>query len=393
MKLKTLLVTILMLTSAAQAAPLNLEQATTRIKGEFSNSGSDYRENVSGGRIIGFVPGWKTPPSATALGNAGYTHVIVAFGVFSKTNPGAIVSAFNTVTKEYIQSLHQEGIKVLLSIGGASSMIPDSDVDFDAVLKLTTPDVFKKNWLDSLFDSKEGLITSLGFDGIDIDIEYGINAGGSFNAPKGNDIPVLADIINTIHKDHPDLLISYTPQVDNISATSGFDRAWGNYAYLIMQTHDALSWVGIQLYNTGCALGIDLTCYDVNKLNSPDFSVAMAVDLLANWPAKVNGRNTGFQPYISYLKPSQVVLGYPAIDASGISDGAPATPTSTIKRAVECLKTGMVGPTSCQTYIPPKETLGNIGGVFNWEVTYDQNNDFKFATDLKSCVINGNCKP
>ncbi|STX29080.1 chitinase [Legionella beliardensis] len=341
--------------------------------------------NTANGRIITYIPGWKTPPSAQALANAGYTHAMIAFGVFSTTNPGAIVPAFDMVTKEYIQSLHTAGIKVILSLGGALTSIPNTSVDFHQVLSAaSSPDAFKQTFINSL----NGLITQYGFDGFDIDIEHGINAGGTFSQPQG-DIAVLASIINTMYQQNSALLITLTPQVANIAATSGFDQTWGNYAALIMQTHQSLAWVGIQVYNTGCAYGIDLVCY-ADLANSPNLSVAMATDLLENWPATINGRATGFQPYISYLKPSQVVLGYPAPNASGASDGLPAKPTNIIKRALECLKTAVKSPTSCDTYAPPR-AYGAIGGVFNWEVTYDQNNNFKFATDLKNCVLNGNC--
>jgi chitinase len=341
---------------------------------------------TGGGRIIGYVPGWKTPPTAQALANAGYTHVMIAFGVFSTTTPGVIIPAFDTVTKEYVQSLHQAGIKVILSLGGASSSVANTTVDFHQVLsRASSPDVFKQTFINSL----NGLITQYGFDGFDIDIEQGFNAGGTFIQPQG-DIAVLASIINSIHSQNPNLLITLAPQVANISATSGFDQTWGNYASLIMQTHDSLTWVGIQLYNTGCAFGIDQVCYGSDPVTNPDFTVAMATDLLANWPATVNGRATGFQSYVSYLKPSQLVIGYPAPNASGVSDGSPVTPVATIKRALQCLKTAVVSSTSCGSYVPPK-AYGAIGGVFNWEVTYDQNNGFKFATDLKNCVINGLC--
>ncbi|MGQ3887716.1 glycosyl hydrolase family 18 protein [Legionella sp. CNM-1927-20] len=338
------------------------------------------------GRLITYIPGWKTPPSAEALAAAGYTHAMIAFGVFSTTNPGVIVPAFNTITKDYIQSLHNAGIKAILSLGGALTSIPNTSVDFHQVLSAaSSPQTFQQTFINSL----NCLITQYNFDGFDIDIEHGINAGGTFSQPQG-DIAVLASIINTMYQQKPSLLITLTPQVANIAATSSFDQTWGNYASLIMQTHNSLAWVGIQLYNTGCAFGIDLVCYGPTPTSSPNFSVAMATDLLENWPATVNGRATGFQPYISHLKPSQVVIGYPAPNASGASDGSPVTPTSTIKRAIQCLKTATAGSTSCDTYIPPR-AYGMIGGVFNWEVTYDQNNNFRFATDLKNCVINGNC--
>lgn len=341
----------------------------------------------NGGRIITYVPGWKTPPTAQALAGAGYTHVMVAFGVFSTSSPGVITPAFNTVTKAYIDSLHQAGIKVLLSLGGASTSIAGTTVDFHQALTLaSSPDAFKQTFINSL----KGLITQYGFDGFDIDIEHGLNGGGTFTQPQG-DIAVLASIINTLYSQNPNLLITLTPQVANIAATSGFDGTWGNYAALTLQTHHALAWVGIQLYNTGCAYGINQVCYGPSPVSSPDFSVAMATDLLENWPAKLaDGRNTGFQPYITYLKPSQVVIGYPVPNASGASDGAPVTPTTTIRRALQCLKTAVASASSCGSYVPPK-AYGAIGGVFNWEATYDQNNSFKFAQDLKPCVLNGLC--
>lgn len=341
----------------------------------------------SAGRMIGYLPGWKTPPDPTALASAGYTHILVAFGVFSTSNPGQIVSAFDTVTKTYIQQLHSAGIKVLLSLGGAITSIANTSVDFHQVLSLaSSPTAFTNAFLQSLASFQ----ANYGFDGFDIDIEHGINAGGTFTTPTG-DIAALANIINTFHAQNPSALITLAPQVANISATSGFDATWGNYASLIMQTYSSLAWVGIQLYNAGCAYGIDKVCYDPNQTSSPNFSVAMATDLLANWPAKLaNGQISGFQPYISYLSPSQVVIGYPSPNASGASDGSPVTPTSTIKRAIQCLQTATASSSSCDTYVPPK-AYGLIGGVFNWEVTYDQDNNFQFAKSLKACALTGAC--
>ncbi|MGV3740077.1 MAG: glycosyl hydrolase family 18 protein, partial [Gammaproteobacteria bacterium] len=277
-----------------------------------------YAKSNSTGRVIGFLPGWKTPPPVQDLANAGYTHIMVAFGVFSTNTPGTIVSAFDTVTADYIAALHKANIKVLLSLGGASTSLPNTTVNFDQVVKAAaSPTAFKTSFINSL----QSLITQYGFDGFDIDIEQGLIPSGTFVAPTG-DLAVLADIINTMYQQNKNLLITLTPQVANISATSGFDQTWGNYASLIMRTYSSLAWVGIQLYNTGCAYGLDQICYNQTETANPDFSVAMAADLLENWPATLaNGRASGFQPYVSHLNPGQVVLGYPAPDASGNSDG------------------------------------------------------------------------
>lgn len=329
----------------------------------------------SGGRVMTYIPGWEQPPPATDLSNAGYTHVFIAFGVFSTKTPGTIVPAFDTVSKAYIDSLHAAGIKVLLSLGGASTSIAGTSINFHQVLQAAaSPSQFQTTFVQSL----EALITQYGFDGIDIDIESGLTGSGAFQSPTG-DVLVLANILNQLHADLPNLLISLTPQTANVSATSSFNATWGNYASLIMQTYQSLSWVQIQLYNSGCMYGIDHVCYDPNVTSSPNFSVAMATDLLENWPS-------GFQPYISHLRPDQVVLGYPAPNAQGQSDGTPVTPITTIKRAFQCLNNG----TGCDTYVPPRH-YGAIGGVFNWEVTYDQSNQYQFARGLKTCVSTGVC--
>lgn len=338
------------------------------------------------GRTIGYLPGWKTPPPAADLANAGYTHILVAFGVFSNNQAGVITPAFETVSQSYISSLKNVGIKVLLSLGGASTSLPDTTVDFHQVLSLaSSPTIFQHTFVQSV----KNLVTQYGFDGVDIDIEHGLGVDGTMSSPTG-DVAVLANIINQLHSELPNLLITLSPQTANISATSGFDQTWGNYAALIMKTHDALTWVGVQLYNSGCMFGIDQVCYDPNNVTSPDFSVAMAVDMLESWPAQINGQPTGFQPYIGSLRPDQVVLGYPSPNGQGDSDGRPVTPVNTIKRAIECLKTAIPSPTSCASYVPPK-AYGLIGGVFNWEVTYDMQNQFRFAKDLKTCVTTGIC--
>jgi chitinase len=307
---------------------------------------------------------------------------LVAFGVFSTINPGTIVSAFSTVTATYIVQLHAVGIKVILSLGGASTSISSTTVSFQQVRLAAGSDaVFQSAFIASV----QNFISQYGFDGIDIDIESGLIPAGTF-ADSTGDILVLSNIINQLKSTNPSLLITLAPQAANTSPNGGFNSIFGNYASLILKTASSLTWVGIQLYNTGCCYGLDKVCYSIDAAN-PDFSVAMAAGLLENWPSVgPTGLVTGFQPYVSPLTADQVVLGYPCVNGGGSSDGWPATPTSTIKRAIQCLRTG----TNCNTYKPPR-LYPTIGGVFEWSVNYDQLNNYKFATDLVPCVVNGNC--
>ncbi len=360
---------------------------------------SDNAENSSG-RIIGYLYGWETPPSAEAIAQAGYTHILIAFGLFSTTTPGNIniqaISGFDLTS--YVQSLHQNGLKVLLSIGGASTNIPNTTVNFDdAVHAASTPQVFVNNFISSM----NQLVSTYGFDGFDFDIESGLNAATSFTNPSQGcsldtysstcDIYYLTSIINGFHSLYPSVYLTLAPQIANIAATGSFSSVWGNYASLIMQVYASLEWAAFQNYNSGCAYGIDLVCYPTtgSLTSTADPAVAFATDLLANWPATTSsGQVTGFLPYISYLKPSQVVIGYVVTNNNGQTDGDPSVSPylSVVKNAIQCLRTGQ----QCDTYTPPT-TYPGIGGVFDWTVNYDATVNYQFAKTLYPCVVGGNC--
>ena len=368
-------------------------QNVTCSGGTFTPSGTNWSVQASkpSGRMIGYLYGWQTPPSATAIAAAGYTHVLIAFGLFSTSSSGTInidaISGFNLAT--YIQSLHTSGLKVLLSIGGASTNIPNTTVDFDsAISQATSPNAFENTFINNMIALKN----TYGFDGFDFDIESGLNSANSFaDASSGCsnstyssacDIFYLATIINNFHAQSPSSMITLAPQIANMAATAAFSPIWGNYASLIMQTHASLAWVGFQNYNSGCAFGINGICYPTTGTltSTTDPAVAFATDLLENWPTPT------FNPYVSYLSPSQVVIGYVVVNGSGTSDGAPPAITSVTKQVITCLRDYQ----NCNTYTPPSKYPG-IGGVFAWSINYDADNSYAFATSLSACVVGGNC--
>ncbi len=381
-----------------------------------SNNPSAVQEmtlsTVTPGRIIGYVYGWEAPIAAASIAQAGYTHVLVAFGLFSTNSPGTInidaISGFSgSNLTSYISELHSYGIKVLLSIGGASTGIANTTVSFDQAVSLaSSPAVFESTFIGSM----NSLATTYGFDGFDFDIESGLYAASSFSNPSQGcssstyiqncDISYLSSIINNYHATYPSQLLTLVPQIANIAATSGFSEIWGNYASLIMQTASSLEWVAFQNYNSGCAYGIDLICYPINGsdpyglVSSTDPAVAFSTDLLANWPAVTSsGQATGFQPYISYLNPSQVVIGYVVNNNGGSSDGSPAVNNylTVAQNAIQCLRSGASASSSnCSSYVPPAN-YSNIGGVFDWTINYDAVNNFQFATTMYPCVVEGNC--
>jgi chitinase len=339
-----------------------------------------------GGRIVGYLPGYKqTQVPPIELAKAGYTHIIVAFATFNATNTGAIVNEFAPyVSTNYVANLQKLGVKVMVSLGGALTNTPGATVNFHQLWSGQKP-----NFVSIFTSAIEQLVKQYNFDGVDFDIETGFSNDGT-----PSDVDVLAKVINQLYANNPSLLISLVPQAMNIAPqqTRGvFEGIYASYSNLALQTAKAIAWTGVQVYNTGGMPGLNGVLYSNMDPDNMDFSVAMAVDMLEAWPTMEMGRPTGFPPYTAILRPDQVMLGYPAPNAAGASDGGPAKQNSVIKKIIKCLKEGYNNSGSCDTYVPPVRNYPDFGGVFCWEVTYDQNNGYKFAKELSDCVKNGNC--
>jgi chitinase len=341
---------------------------------------------ATGGKIVGYLPGYKpTSINPSDLAAAGYTHVIVAFATFNSTHPGTLVNSFPYITSSHVKKLQAAGLKVLISLGGADATDPGTTVDFHQIMTGCGSN------FTALFTSEiEKMVATYGFDGVDFDIETGFSLG-----PSPNDADVLADVIKLLYKHNPNLILSLVPQAENIapSQTQGMWLSiYGSYSYLALKTASEIAWTGVQIYNTGGMNGINDQLYANMDAKDLDFSVAMAVDMLESWPDKTpDGRPTGFAPYKGILRDDQVLLGYPAPNSKGNSDGGPNKPNTVIKQIIKCLRGGYSDHSVCTSYYPPNRDYPNFGGVFEWELTYDQDNQFKFASELKDCVIDGVC--
>jgi len=388
-------------------------QLSLNAAGNQPVSTQSYETSSTPGRMIGYVYGWEDALAADQVAAAGYTHVLIAFGLFTATGGSVSLGALSGSgygsddLLAYIQSLQAYGIKVLLSLGGASTNIPETTVSlFTAQLGVNDVAQFQTNFNIAL----KNLSDTYGFDGFDFDIESGLSAANFYGDPAkdfvapGDGCPLsgvptspctsfyLISIINDLYTNYFSwagnrFLISLTPQLPQISATSTYNETFGLYSAIVMQTHASLEWVAWQNYNSGCAFGIDGVCYPTDGTtlsSSPDSAVAFATTLLADWP---QGTGSSFLPYTSYLTPSQVAIGYLVPNSSGAVDGeGPAVDTSVAKNAIQCLRDN----TGCDTYIPPT-TYPDIGGVFGWTINYDATNGYQFAKALYPCVVQGDC--
>lgn len=217
-----------------------------------------------------------------------------------------------------IATLHAQGRKVILSVGGAAGTVTIGDA------------TSATNFATSAY----GLMQSYGFDGVDIDLENGINV--TYLTSALQQLSTLAG---------PNLILTLAPQTVDVASTSS------PYFQLALNIKTILPIVNTQYYNSGSMYGCDGKLYAYGGV---DFITAQACILLQGG-----------------LRPDQVGLGLPAsTQAAGKGYVAP----SVVNAALDCLATG----TNCGTFIPPT-TYSSIRGVMDWSINWDASNSYTFA--------------
>jgi chitinase len=182
-----------------------------------------------------------------------------------------------------------------------------------------------------------GLITQFGFDGIDIDLEHGLNVANMTSTVRQLQQKVGSNFVLTM-----------APQtIDMQYATSSYLQLYNNLK-------DITSVINVQYYNSGCMLGRDGKCYSQGTV---DFLTALS-DLTLQWVA-----------------PSQLGIGVPA--TSSAAGGGYVTP-QVVNQALGCLATG----TGCGSYKPVAK-YPDIRGAMTWSINWDATTGYKFATTVK----------
>ena len=373
-------------------------------------------------RMIGYLPlNWNNSGShmgsitpARELSSANYTHILISFGVFSidancaikkdcillsphKRDDIQITSGDRSQKidlKTYVMQLQQQGIKVLLSLGGASSSF--GTVDFERSFNIVQNGQRSfTNTARAYSDSIAHLIQHFNFDGIDIDIEAGLSAPAStdlitagsvqtcqrlFSATTGltaqtGSVCAMTEIVNQLVDRYPKMILTLAPQTLNIAANRLIQGQTLNYSALIANIRNHLTWVGVQVYNSGGMYGPDGEIQPINADNQANASVAMALNLLEVWTQEPP--HSFIDNTQALLAPHQVVLGYPASNGHR-SDGYPSGDLNAIIEAVSCLN----HRTHCKRIAPRVALSQPIGGVFNWNVNFDRANGFIFAKTL-----------
>jgi len=265
---------------------------------------------------------------------AAYDLIAVAFADATAT-PGAVsftvdaglaaqVGGYTDAQfKADIATLHARGKKVVVSVGGERGTVS------------VASSAAATNFADSVY----ALMTTYGFDGVDIDLENGLNP------------TYMAAALRALRaKAGAGLLITMAPQTIDMQSTGS------SYFALALSIKDILTVVHTQFYNSGSMLGCDNNAaYAQGTVN---FLTALACIQTQHG-----------------LRPDQVALGLPA--STRAAGGGYVAP-SAVNAALDCLARG----TNCGSFRPPA-TYPGIRGAMTWSINWDVTNGNAFANTVK----------
>ncbi|MFE6483137.1 chitinase [Streptomyces sp. NPDC057757] len=267
-----------------------------------------YWQNFNNGATVQRISAVQSQYDIIAVSFADATGApgAVTFNLDSAGLGGYTVDQF----KADVAAKRAAGKKVIISIGGQNGTVAIND------------STSATNFANSVYS----LMTTYGFDGVDIDLENGLNATYMTQALR-----------SLSAKAGPSLIITMAPQTIDMQSTSNA------YFQTALNIKDILTVVNMQYYNSGSMLGCDGKVY---SQGSVDFLTALACIQLEGG-----------------LAPSQVGLGVPA-STSGAGSGY-VSPTI-VNNALDCLTKG----TGCGTF-KPSRTYPDLRGAMTWSTNWD----------------------
>ncbi len=267
-----------------------------------------------------------------------YDIIVLAFADMDPSKPGGVTfnvdSPLSNALGGYtnadlindIQAKHAKGKKVIISIGGEKGNVN---------LGSASPNI--ANFVDSM----SNIITTYGLDGIDIDLENGMNVANLTTAVK-----------QLQQRFGSGFILTMAPQTIDMQSPNT------TYMQLYNNLKDITTVINVQYYNSGCMLGRDGKCYSQGTV---DFLTALS-DLSLQWVA-----------------PSQLGIGVPAVPAA--AGGGYVSP-SVVNNALNCLATG----TGCGSYKPVAK-YPDIRGAMTWSINWDKTSNYNFAGTVKPFLV------
>ncbi|MEV5332519.1 chitinase [Streptomyces werraensis] len=316
-------------TGLAASTSYSFQVAATNAAGESAKSAAvsvRTRENGGGGgdlprhAVTGYWQNFNNGAAVQKISDVPGQYDIIAVAFADATGtPGAVTfnldsAGLNGYTvdqfKADVRAKQAAGKKVIISVGGEKGTVAVND------------SASATNFADSVY----ALMREYGFDGVDIDLENGLNATYMTQALR-----------QLSAKAGPSMILTMAPQTIDMQSTSN------SYFRTALNVKDILTVVNMQYYNSGSMLGCDGKVY---SQGSVDFLTALACIQLENG-----------------LDPSQVGLGLPA-STRGAGSGYVAP--SVVNAALDCLTRG----TNCGSFKPSK-TYPGLRGAMTWSTNWD----------------------
>jgi chitinase len=259
---------------------------------------------------------------------ASYNIIAVSFADADASKPGGVTFTLDpglssqlggytdAQFKADIKTLQGRGQQVIISVGGQNGTISVGDSTSSA----------------NFANSVGTLMQQYGFNGVDIDLENGINAN------------YMGSALRSIYA-KGGTVITMAPQTIDMQSTSA------GYFQLALGIKDILTIVNMQYYNSGSMNGCDGQVYSQGSVN---FLTALACIQLRGG-----------------LRGDQVGLGLPA-SPSGAGSGYVSP--SIVNSALDCLAKG----TGCGSF-KPSATYPSIRGAMTWSINWDASNGYAFA--------------
>ncbi|MFJ3137372.1 chitinase [Streptomyces sp. NPDC086843] len=317
-------------TGLAASTSYSFQVAAANAAGESARSAAvsvRTRENGGGGggdlprhAVTGYWQNFNNGAAVQRISDVPSQYDIIAVAFADATGtPGAVTfnldsAGLNGYTvdqfKADVRAKQAAGKKVIISVGGEKGTVSVNDPASAA------------NFANSVY----ALMQEYGFDGVDIDLENGLNATYMTQALR-----------SLSAKAGPSMILTMAPQTIDMQSTSG------SYFRTALNVKDILTVVNMQYYNSGSMLGCDGKVYSQGTV---DFLTALACIQLENG-----------------LDPSQVGLGLPA-STRGAGSGYVAP--SVVNAALDCLTRG----TGCGSFKPSK-TYPGLRGAMTWSTNWD----------------------
>ncbi|MFI7005154.1 chitinase [Streptomyces sp. NPDC050145] len=305
--------------SASNAAGESARSTAVSARTAKSGGGGGGGGTVPAHALTGYWQNFDNGATVQKLRDVSAQYDIIAVSFAdATTTPGQITFNLDPAVgyasaadfKADIAAKHTAGKSVILSVGGEKGSI---SVNSDASAT-------------AFADSAYALMQEYGFDGVDIDLENGLNSTYMTKALR-----------QLATKAGSKFVLTMAPQTIDMQSTAG------EYFKTALNVKDILTVVNMQYYNSGSMLGCDGKVYSQGTV---DFLTALACIQLEGG-----------------LDASQVGLGVPA-STRGAGSGYVAP--SVVNAALDCLARG----TGCGTFKPSK-TYSGLRGAMTWSTNWD----------------------